>query len=223
MRCRQFQVAVLGPLDDDVVGARERGPLSENGQRCHVGLVQEDWRAGTVGRRTAAGGHGNSGTTHAILRSDETISASCDSHSAFRIGLGSVAEFCWKYFREAQPMTTSLNGCVFKNSRCWIFKRAADLFAECSAVELALPVASASRTSSTCPGRCCSVINKLLESTGRTTWSSTSQPRKLHARKVCNISTTSCAWRAPRSCPAAPSTCCWRNARARTTWSTRSR
>ena len=31
MRCRQLRVAVLGPLDDDAAGARERGRRSENG------------------------------------------------------------------------------------------------------------------------------------------------------------------------------------------------
>ena len=54
---------MLGLLDNDAAGAGERGRLSENGPRCHVGLVQEDGRAGTVGRRAAAGGHENSDTT----------------------------------------------------------------------------------------------------------------------------------------------------------------
>ena len=50
-------------LDDAAAGAGERRRLSENGRVCRVGLVQEDWRAGTMGRRTAAGGHENLGKT----------------------------------------------------------------------------------------------------------------------------------------------------------------
>ena len=54
-------------FDDDAAGAGERGRLSENGNVCRVGLVQEDWRACSAGRRAAAGGHENWGKTRAIL------------------------------------------------------------------------------------------------------------------------------------------------------------
>ena len=49
------------------------------------------------------------------MRSDETFCARCDS-LRLGFGLGSVAEFWCKYFREAQPMTTSLYGCVYRKS-----------------------------------------------------------------------------------------------------------
>ena len=52
-------------FDDDAAGAGERGRLSENGRVRRVGLVQEDWRAGAVWRRAAAGGHENWGKTRA--------------------------------------------------------------------------------------------------------------------------------------------------------------
>ena len=54
-------------FDDDAAGARERGRLSENGNRSHVGLVQEDRRAGAVGRRAAAGGRTNRVKTRGML------------------------------------------------------------------------------------------------------------------------------------------------------------
>ena len=57
---------LLAFIRHDAAGAGERGRLSENGSVCHVGLVQEDWWAGMVERRTSAGGHGKWGTTHAI-------------------------------------------------------------------------------------------------------------------------------------------------------------
>ena len=75
--CRQFphglrrcgaassRSRVLGPVDDDAAGARERGRLSGNGERYDVGLVQEDGRDGMVARRRSAGGHENSGKTRA--------------------------------------------------------------------------------------------------------------------------------------------------------------
>ena len=47
-----------------------------------------------------------------IMRSDETFAHGVIHKRVLDFGLGSVAEFCRKYFREAQPMTTSLNGCV---------------------------------------------------------------------------------------------------------------
>ena len=54
-------------FDDDAAGAGERGRLSENGNVCRVGLVQEDWRACSAGRRAAAGGHEKWGKTRAML------------------------------------------------------------------------------------------------------------------------------------------------------------
>ena len=54
-------------LDDAAAGAGERRRLLENGKCCHVGLVQEDWRASTVGRRTAAGGQTNRGKTRTMF------------------------------------------------------------------------------------------------------------------------------------------------------------
>ena len=52
-----------------------------------------------------------------MMRSDATFCARCDSQRVLDFGLGSVAEFWWKYFREAQPMTTSLYGCVLSDTK----------------------------------------------------------------------------------------------------------